>query len=253
MKRMRIAFVGAGNRVRKIYLPVLQALEQQCLVVGVTTRSRTSGVEAEKTLGCPWYDSISKLTEATQPDLLMVSVPPQNNAAAATQALATGYPTLLETPLALNLPEAQAVTQLANSSNTQVAVVEQKPFLPYEIFKRQLIDSGALGRVTVVQNDFRAYDYHAIAQLRRYLSPTVQPATAQAVSAFCHLETYMKQPETSPPHNGATGRTLASWQRIVQRRHTTHSPIYKYFQDRSVSLASIFLAAHLRHSREPRR
>jgi predicted dehydrogenase len=60
-------------------------------------------------------------------------------------------------------------------------VAEQKPFLPWECFKRKLIEAGAIGRIALVENRFRSAEYHGVAQLRRYLPGDAMPLQVRAL------------------------------------------------------------------------
>ena len=114
---------------------------------------------------------------------------------------------------ALELPEnwtdAARVCAAAARSTAPVAVAEQKPFLPAECFKRRLIDVGALGQVVVAENDYRSYDYHAIAQLRRYLAHDALPVTARAIRASFALDPYERREEAG---SAAPGPRIEQWE-----------------------------------------
>jgi predicted dehydrogenase len=180
MPKLRVAFVGAGKRMRSLYLPVLRKLSDRYETVGITTRNRATGEAAGAELSMPWYPDFATLASDLKPDLAVICVPGKHNVAAADKVLALRVPFLMETPLSPSLGEARAFVGRWKASGVHGGITEQKAFLPMEQFKRQLIRSGAFGRILVAQNDFRSLDYHAIAQLRRYLADGEEMRTAHS-------------------------------------------------------------------------
>ena len=208
MTRLRVGVVGAGRRVHEMYAPVLSALRGDFEVVGVASRTPASARRATAVLGGAPYENLATLARDARPDLLVVAVAAPANASVALQAIETGCAVLLETPIAVGAADAARVCAAAGRSPAPFAVVEQKPFLPAECFRRRLIDAGALGQVVVVENDYRSYDYHAIAQLRRYLAHDALPVTARAVRARFALDPYERRDEAG---GAAPGPRVEQW------------------------------------------
>ena len=161
MKYTNIGFIGAGKRVRENYLPVLEALGDRVKVAGTYTRSGTQLDDI------PVFDSIESLGEEC--DVLICVVPPESIPSVGMQAINTGKRVLLETPLVQTTMDMEAFNGLTGAQRERVGVAENWPFLPMECFKREVINSGIIGDVIVVENDYRTFMYHGIAQLRSYL------------------------------------------------------------------------------------
>ena len=209
MSVLRVGVVGAGRRVLDMYAPVLGELRDDFEVVGVTSRTAAAARRAAEVLRVRPHRDIQALVRDARPEILVVAVYAPANGAVALAAIETGCAVLLETPVAQELVDARRVTGVAARARAPVGVAEQKPFLPWEYFKRQLIEAGALGQVIVTENDYRSYDYHAIAQLRRYLSPDAVPRRAQATRATFALDSYARAGE-----GGATtaGPRVEQWE-----------------------------------------
>lgn len=190
MKPLKVGIVGAGRRVENVYLPAFRALADAFTVGGIASRTRGSSERLAAAEGARAYDSVAALCADLRPDLMVVAVDARLNADAALEAVATKCPVLLETPIASDVPSGHRVVRAAARSGQPVGVVEQKPFLPFECFKRQLIAAGAIGRVLVVENDFRSVRYHAVAQLRRYLPADARPLWVQATRAVYDLDAF---------------------------------------------------------------
>jgi predicted dehydrogenase len=167
-RRLRIAFVGTGRRMRGVYLPVTRALGDILEPVGCASRERDKGEAAATGMGLPWYPGVDALIDGAKPDLIALCVPPAANVALARSVIGRKVAVLMETPISPSLSEARALTREVEAAGAIAGVAEQKPFLPLEQLKRRAIEAGAVGRVTVAHNGFRGYDYHAIAQLRAY-------------------------------------------------------------------------------------
>jgi predicted dehydrogenase len=190
MTRTRVGFVGAGRRVRDIYLPVLRALSESFEVAGLTSSGASAG-ELGAQLAIPAFRSLPLLINDARPDLLIVAVSAAQNVAAGLAAIDARCAVLLETPLAPGLAEGRRIASAAARAGRPVGVVEQKAFLPFECFKRKVIESGLLGRVTVVENNFRALGYHAVAQLRRYLADDATAVDVQGMKAQAAIEPFV--------------------------------------------------------------
>ncbi len=178
---VRIGIIGAGDRVQRIYLPVLKALGGRAEVVGFTCRQREKGERAAQQTGWDYFASITDLVAKSKPQLLIVAVSGTANAAVVKEAIHLGIPILAETPIAWDEQTGRTVVSLAANRSIPVGVAEQFPFLPAEQLKRKLIDLGVLGEVTSVVNAFASFDYHGLAQLRAYLGERRAPLSASAV------------------------------------------------------------------------
>lgn len=210
MRRLRAGIIGAGRRVREFYTPILEALRDEFEVVGVTSRTPAAARNAAMVLGGVGHEDVARMARELHPDLLVVAVSPESNASVAIEAIETGCAALLETPLGMDAADAALVCLAAARSRAPVGVAEQKPFLPAECLKHQLIERGTLGQIVVVENDYRSYDYHAIAQLRRYLSRDAVPVTAHGVHATFALDPYERA--DSAGSTSTSGERVEHWE-----------------------------------------
>ena len=68
-----------------------------------------------------------------------------------------------------------------------IGVLEQWPKLPLEQFKEIIYSSELISRPYMVQNDGRSFDYHAMAQLRKYLNFANPVVTKGSVKSYPNL------------------------------------------------------------------
>ncbi len=82
---------------------------------------------------------------------------------------------LLETPIAHDLSEADAIIDAAERRGLKIEVAEQFHRRPLEQIKLALLASGLFGRVHTAFNDFAGHGYHGISVMRSYLGFDARP------------------------------------------------------------------------------
>ncbi|HEY8431085.1 MAG TPA: GMC oxidoreductase, partial [Sandaracinaceae bacterium] len=182
-ERLRVGILGAGQRVRGVYLPVLAALEERFEIAGVTSRSR----DRAEALGIPVFDGIEELVRDGRPHLLLSCVSDPENGHVLSSLLTLGIPVLTETPLAWSLRQARSLVKRIAEARALVGVAENWPHFPVEELKASLRDAGVLGRVLAAHDDRASFEYHSIAQMRRYLGHDRKPVEASAIRGACML------------------------------------------------------------------
>lgn len=187
---VKVGFVGVGQRIQEIYLPILKQLSHRYEIVGFTTRSSESLEKFKENTGLSAFDNASDLVRLGKPDFLIVAVADNATEKTLMNLLDLKVPLLTETPLAWSISSGRKILLQAKINNVLLAVAEQTPFLPMEQFKKILNDQGVLGQIYAVYNDFNAYSYHSIAQLRRYLkgSPTHVRSHVYHFGTDCNIQ-----------------------------------------------------------------
>jgi len=178
-KRVRVGLVGSGHRAENVYVPILQQLDDQFELVGFTSRSAERREELGHSFAAPGFDSATALAAETRPDVLVVAVSGEANEDVVSDLMTLGVPLLVETPWARSVSKGRDLLAEVSSSAV-IGVAEQFPFLPLEQLRSLVIEGGVLGQVHAAHNESVAWDYHGIAQLRRYLGPKSQPTSVQA-------------------------------------------------------------------------
>lgn len=166
-KTLKIGLIGAGERFKNFFLPVLNAFSDSVQIVGAVTKS--GKIASQLGIDVPVYRSIKTLCEQQNPDFLLIVVKAALNYSLCKEAIQFRKLVLIETPVSLDWKKIRQLVKLSHKSGIEVAVAEGWPFLPMENFKQKLINTDLFATIFLVENDFRTYDYHAIAQLRRYL------------------------------------------------------------------------------------
>ena len=179
MSRIRIGFYGAGRRMQDFYLPVINSHPQLAFEpVGFVTRTDKTAGQATAATGLKRFPYVGEM--AKEVDLIIVCVNAEGMVECSMDALRTDKAVLLETPVT-----SEDVVRLANSRVPITGVAEQWPFRPMEQFRRAIIKTGTMGKLNVIQNSLRGYEYHAMAMMRAYtrkFDRASMPAVLQGMS-----------------------------------------------------------------------
>jgi len=172
---LRVVLLGTAARSDYLYGPIIQALPEQVQLVGVWGRTAASARRLGEGLGVPWFTDMAALISQTAPQLGVVSVAYDANGEVGLMAAEHGLHLLLETPIAHDLREADAIISAARARGLKIEVAEQFHRRPLEQIKLKLLKSGLFGRVHSSFNDFAGHGYHGVSVLRSYLGFGARP------------------------------------------------------------------------------
>lgn len=184
--RLKIGIWGAGRRMQDYYAPIFDHLKEKYEVVGFWNRNPDKAKMVDDKFGFKHFSDEKELAEKS--DALVVVV----NSGAIEQVTLSliefGKPIFVETPI-----WSKAVPEYARHKKVSVAVAEQTAFLPSEQFKAALLSQAYefLGPPHVVMNDCRTFEYHGLAQLRRYIGFSKRPVTIQGTSHSMQVPPYL--------------------------------------------------------------
>ncbi|MBI1280407.1 MAG: gfo/Idh/MocA family oxidoreductase [Anaerolineaceae bacterium] len=171
---IRVAIIGTGKRSFNFYGMLLQHLPNVELVA-VWGRSDESARRLGERLNVPWYIDLDRLIRETAPHMGIVSVAYSANGEVGLMAVEAGLNVLLETPIAHQLSDADAIIASAREHNVKIEVAEQFYRRPLEQIKLALLESGLFGRVHTSFNDFAGHGYHGVSVMRSYLGFDAKP------------------------------------------------------------------------------
>ena len=93
----------------------------------------------------------SLLSSAPPFDVLNICVPNGLHAAMAIRGMETGHHVVIEKPMALNTEEAGKILTAANQYDKKVFCVMQNRYSPPSVWIKEMVDSGRLGKLFLVQ------------------------------------------------------------------------------------------------------
>ena len=198
---IRVAIVGTARRSSYLYAPLLRALPGVELV-GIWGRSEESARRLGEELRLPWYTDLDRLVREVAPQVGVVSVAYGANGQVGLMAVEAGLHALLETPIAHDLREADAIIAAAERRGLKIEVAEQFHRRPLEQIKLRLIESGLFGRVHTSFNDFAGHGYHGVSVMRSYLGFDARPTqVAGAVREFALAPYRARRDDAVTPHS----------------------------------------------------
>jgi hypothetical protein len=174
-ERVRVAIIGTGRRSSYMYGPILRALSDEVELVSVWGRSEASARTLGLILGVPSFTDCNRLVRETSPRIGVVSVRGTANGEVGLMAVQCGLNVLLETPIAYDLSEADAIIAAASERGLKIEVAEQFHRRPLEQVKLKLLSTGLFGRVYSSFNDFAGHGYHGVSVIRSYIGFSVRP------------------------------------------------------------------------------
>jgi predicted dehydrogenase len=208
--RLRIAIIGTAARADYLYGPLIAALPELELVA-VWGRSDSSAQRLGTSLGVPAYTDLDRLIRETAPEIGVVAVTYQANGEVGLMAVEHGLHVLLETPIAHDLADADAIIAAAQQRGLKIEVAEQFHRRPLEQIKLKLITSGIFGKVYSSFNDFAGHGYHGISVMRSYLGFNDRPIRVTGT-----VRQYPLAPAKGPRSDESQARTETQEHGIVE-------------------------------------
>ncbi len=172
---LRVAIIGTAARSDYLYGLLIKSLPEHVKLVSVWGRSEDSARRLGESHRVPHYTDLDALIRETSPQIGIVSVAYHANGQAGLMAVEHGLHVLLETPIAHDLREADAIIAAATQRGLKIEVAEQFHRRPLEQIKLKLIASGLFGRVYSSFNDFAGHGYHGVSVMRSYLGFDARP------------------------------------------------------------------------------
>jgi len=144
---IKVGIIGTGWADR-VQIPAFKAAGLD--IVGLAGRDKAKTARVAAAHGIAFHTTDwRELLEVC--DLVSVTSPPALHQEQAIAVLEAGKHLLCEKPLALNMAEAQLICQVAERYPERLALVDhQLRFLPARRKAKELIDSGAIGRIIAV-------------------------------------------------------------------------------------------------------
>jgi predicted dehydrogenase len=208
----------AHRSIPLLYSPVPVDTE----LVGVTTRSEETGKAAVKQAGFKhWFSSAEELIACPDISIIHICTPNSEHASALKLALSAGKHIYCDKPLALNLNEAQEISELASLSQGVHQMTFNYRFVPALMRARELTASGFLGDLF----QFRIAYLHAgyIDPKRPYswrtnFALSGGGAVADLGAHIIDLTRYLVGPGTGVTCGGEFTEVDAELQTIIQER-----------------------------------
>lgn len=144
---LRIALIGAGVMGRQHYQHLRNLTDAQlCAIADPAPQAAAFAVEC----AVPCFNDHRQMLEQAKPQAVIVANPNALHVRTALDCIAAGVPVLLEKPVGVHLDEVRELVAASESAGVPVLVGHHRRHNPLIVRARELIEQGALGRLTTV-------------------------------------------------------------------------------------------------------
>lgn len=149
MKAIRFAVVGCGH-IGKRHAEMISREEGAELVALCDVRPvEELGIES---YDVPFFHCFDELLKSDIPfDVLNICVPNGLHASMAVQAMEAGHHVVIEKPMALTEVDSERIVYSSLKYHKQAFCVMQNRYSPPSVWIKELVDSGRLGKIYMVQ------------------------------------------------------------------------------------------------------
>ncbi|WP_205500029.1 Gfo/Idh/MocA family protein [Rufibacter psychrotolerans] len=149
-KTIRWGIIGCGDVTEVKSGPAFQKVPNSQLVA-VMRRNAEKARDYAQRHGVPkWYNDAQALIQDPEVDAVYIATPPDSHAAYTLQVAAAGKPVYVEKPMALNYAQCQEMVQACRAARVPLFVAYYRRCLPSFLKVKELVDSGAIGQVRLV-------------------------------------------------------------------------------------------------------
>ena len=151
-EKLRLGIAGIGIAATQILPHIGKIADKVALTAVADIRPEACAAMAARYPGIKSFDSVEKLCRSNDADVIWVSTPNEYHAEHAVMAAEGGKHIVCEKPMAVSLAECDAIIAAAEAN--KVRYVQGHSKIYYEPMRRmrEVIKSGALGRVTQINS-----------------------------------------------------------------------------------------------------
>jgi predicted dehydrogenase len=154
--KLKVGIVGTGSISVESHIPVLKSLEN-VEVAGICDQQIAIAKEAAIRFGIKnTYSDLSEMLSKEKLDVVDICTPPNTHAPLSIQSMEAGCHVLCEKPMATSVKEADEMTDCSKKSGVKLCVVHQNLCNPVIMKAKELVTTGALGKLLHVE--LRTYE-----------------------------------------------------------------------------------------------
>ncbi len=148
--RLNYGVIGAGSRARWLNR-TFQKLGAQCVALCDVYDRHLDAARGESPKDAKGYVDYKELLRHKDLDFVVIGTPDHQHCPNLLGALDAGKDVYLEKPLSLSLDESRRMVDAVRQSDRVVQIGMQRRSMPFILKAKQLIDDGALGKVSMVK------------------------------------------------------------------------------------------------------
>ena len=166
-KEIRWGFIGCGEVTEKKSGPAFNLVPGSRIQAVMSRSKEKASSYAERHHVPRWYTDAQQLISDPDVNAIYIATPPSSHATYAIMAMKAGKPVYVEKPLASSYIDCQRINRVSEQTRVPCFVAYYRRCLPYFQKVKELVESGAIGKVTSVQIRFacppRDLDYNSTA------------------------------------------------------------------------------------------
>ncbi|MBX4926087.1 Gfo/Idh/MocA family protein [Rhizobium binae] len=149
--RVKLAVLGAGLIGKRHIRHVLEEPAAELVAVVDPT---SLGQEIARNAGVRWFPSFGDMISAQRPDGVIIATPNQMHVRNGMDAVAAGIPALIEKPIVDDVTAGEKLIKMAEAKGIPLLTGHHRRHAPMMQKAKQIIESGELGRILVVNAMF---------------------------------------------------------------------------------------------------
>ncbi|MFA6568235.1 MAG: Gfo/Idh/MocA family oxidoreductase [Victivallales bacterium] len=158
MRKLRVGIIGQGRSGRNIHANTLIKLVNDRFEIAAVCDLILERCEpSQKDTGCAVYTDYKKMLKDKSLDLIVNATTSEQHVPVTKKILDAGFNVLTEKPLARRVSDVDKLIEKAAEAGKVFAIFQQSRFAAYFTKVREIIDSGALGRIVMVKIAFNGF------------------------------------------------------------------------------------------------
>lgn len=153
MNKIRVGVIGCGNIAIHRHLPGYQQ-NNDVKISAVSDMNFERAKEIAEVYGARAYSNYKELLTDKDIDAVSICTPNAMHASYSIEAMSEGKHVLCEKPMATTLDEAKEMVEVSQRTGKKLMIAHNQRFIPSHQKAKQLIESGAIGKVVSFRTTF---------------------------------------------------------------------------------------------------
>jgi predicted dehydrogenase len=170
-RRLKVALIGTGIRGTSFWgKRLVDEYSDIIEFVGLCDNNLGRLAYGKKYIGvkCPTFSDFEKMVNETKPDLIIVTTKDSNHHEFIIKGLEMDCDVLTEKPLTIDENKCQAILDAERKSRKKLIVGFNYRWSPYTTKVKEMLSSGAIGKVTSVDFHWYLNTHHGASYFRRW-------------------------------------------------------------------------------------
>tara|TARA_B110000240_G_C13499619_1_gene453295 strand:- start:412 stop:1842 length:1431 start_codon:yes stop_codon:yes gene_type:complete len=170
-RRLKVALIGTGIRGTSFWgKRLVDEYSDIIEFVGLCDNNPGRLAYGKKYIGvkCPTFSDFEKMVSETKPDLIIVTTKDSNHHEFIIKGLEMDCDVLTEKPLTIDENKCQAILDAERKSRKKLIVGFNYRWSPYTTKVKEMLSSGAVGKVTSVDFHWYLNTHHGASYFRRW-------------------------------------------------------------------------------------